>query len=334
MKIPISYFGYLKAGADFLVKESTRFTKSSYYSKIVTFFALLGAYHFTKSVISLGSFSLHLLFRRRMGLLERYGPNSYVLITGAAQGIGKAYATRFIQMGFNLVIIDKDIHTLKATEKELQQLSPTAKVISLVLDLSQIETNISTILSATEKLDISIVINDAGKVAFGPFEHINRAEMIQMTRVNVLAPLILTREFIGRLRNRSKRSAIITMSSFFGVYPSKHFAAYAATKAFLRFLSLSIEQENRDKIDCLVVTPGLVATQMTHLSPSWKTITPEECVDGVLRDLGRRNETMGNWKQVTAAGLLHQMPNVVTDTVIDLTYIDLQAAARSANPKP
>ena len=324
-KLHKDYAGTLKEGFDFLKSETSRIFWGSYKTKIVAFFALLGAYHFTKRLISVASFSSRLLFQRRLDLLQRYGQNSYVMITGAAQGIGKTWAKRFIEMGFNLVIIDIDDSKLRATEKELLELSPKAKIVTLVIDLSQIESHISRILTATENLDISILVNNAGLFRYGPFDSIDKNDMLQIARVNTIAPLLLTREFIGRLRNRSKRSAIINMSSLSGIYPPRYFAVYAGTKSFLRYFSFCIEQENRDKIDVLNVAPGFVATQMTKLTVSWKAITTEECVDGALRDLGRTSETMGSWKHAVFAKILGQKPSPLGDVLLNPIYMDLDA---------
>mmetsp|Transcript_6645 Transcript_6645/g.5753 ORF Transcript_6645/g.5753 Transcript_6645/m.5753 type:complete len:90 (+) Transcript_6645:61-330(+) len=59
----------------------------------------------------------------KIDILHRYGKNSFVFITGAANGIGKEYAKHFANTGFNLILIDKDKKGLKTTKEELENLN-------------------------------------------------------------------------------------------------------------------------------------------------------------------------------------------------------------------
>ena len=66
---------------------------------------------------------------------------------------------------------------------------------------------------------------------------------------------------------RSKRSAIITVSSFAAVFERPFEAAYAATKVFNDWLSRGIAGEY-DNIDVLSVKPGLVSTKLIGNKPT------------------------------------------------------------------
>ncbi len=68
-------------------------------------------------------------------LTNRYGPGSYVVITGTTAGIGKALARHFVSLGFNIVQISRNKAKLDTVEKELIAINPKVKVITQVLDL-------------------------------------------------------------------------------------------------------------------------------------------------------------------------------------------------------
>jgi len=107
---------------------------------------------------------------------------------------------------------------------------------------------------------------------------------------------MLTRFLIPELLKREKKGAIITVSSFAGIYYRPYQAMYSATKSFVDFFSRSISYEFPE-LDILSVRPAVVSTKMAHwLKPGFRVISTEEFVKSSLSYLGRENYTQGHWK--------------------------------------
>jgi len=71
--------------------------------------------------------------RPRKDLRKRYGASrkeSWALVTGSAMGIGKAYSLELANMGFNIIMIDKEDDKMETTKKELEALGVKVKTLS------------------------------------------------------------------------------------------------------------------------------------------------------------------------------------------------------------
>jgi 17beta-estradiol 17-dehydrogenase / very-long-chain 3-oxoacyl-CoA reductase len=71
---------------------------------VIIYFAFKFAYFFYKNFI-----------RQRLALSRRYGKNSWVLVTGATEGIGKGFCEEFAKEGFNIILVSRNIEKLKNT---------------------------------------------------------------------------------------------------------------------------------------------------------------------------------------------------------------------------
>jgi len=90
-----------------------------------------------------------------------------------------------------------------------------------------------------------------------------------------------------------------------------YFNIYSATKAFGDFLSRSLAEEYPN-IDIMSLRPGYVSTQLNaRKKPSLEVLTPEECAEGCLKDLGKRKFTFGNWRHKVQGSVLHLVPDPI-----------------------
>ena len=106
--------------------------------------------------------------------------------------------------------------------------------------------------------------------------------------MNCLPQVMMTKIFVPRMLKRSKKSAIIDVSSVLSYLPSiTVYIIYAATKSFNRFLATGYTQEIGDsKIDFECFLPAHVTTQMTRYVTHFPAISPLTCAEGALMDLG------------------------------------------------
>ena len=83
-----------------------------------------------------------------------------VLITGAAVGIGRGCAIQFAKNGANVVLLDYNAETLKATEQEIKNI--TENTLSIVCDISDNVAVLNAVEKAVERFGkIDILVNNA-----------------------------------------------------------------------------------------------------------------------------------------------------------------------------
>ena len=238
-------------------------------------------------------------FKQPLDLKSRYGENSWAVITGGANGIGGATAKKLAKQGFNIYIWDKDEKAIADIESSIKDINSEVKVTAVHKDLSKGD-GISfyrELYEEVKDLDVSILINNVSIITF-KMPHTNPGSLFsEMLKLNVILPAMLSSLFIKKLLAREKKSAIITMSSCVGAYPSPPENIFTATKAFSRFLGLGLAEEFRDKIDCQTVCHGLVKTDMIKGYTLDDAVTPEFAADYELNKLGIVEETSASATQ-------------------------------------
>lgn len=93
---------------------------------LYTFIVLIGAYQFAWWIVRI----LQCFYRTIMGTqctTERYGENSWAVVTGSTDGIGKACAKHLARQGFNIVLVSRNLEKLNVVAKELQEIGKLSK---------------------------------------------------------------------------------------------------------------------------------------------------------------------------------------------------------------
>ena len=265
--------------------------------KILSLIGLL--YTTTTAFRILRSFSrTFLLFSHN--LPERYGLGSWAVITGGASGIGAAFAEKLGSLGFNLVLIDVNEVNLAATALTVEAKFPRVQVKTITSNFSKSfqEGFYDNLLKGIEGLDVSILINNVGTGVPPMSFHLAPEKAILNTIiVNTVPMTIMSRRLIPSMLKRTKKSAIINLSSITGVNPVSILATYSATKSYVDTLSRMIEEDVRGKIDVFSVRPDAVSTPMIRNPKIGKyIISPETAASGVLGKLGRTPYAHGNWR--------------------------------------
>ena len=257
------------------------------------------------------------LFRKRLNLAKRYGEGTWVVITGASDGIGKGFCEEFARLGFNIVLIARNQAKLSNVESELKKINTKIQTKIVVADFkdSAKPQFFDKIHEQLQGLDISILINNVGTVFQEFFEEFDEDNLKEMTIVNTLPMVILSKKLIPPMLNRSKRSAIINVSSFAGSAPIPYYSVYSASKAYMDYLSQGLSYEVKRKVDIMSLMPLHVETRMSGGKGS-DTITVEQCVDGCLRDLGRTNFTYGHWIHKLQAYITSCLPDWLREAMI------------------
>ncbi|KPK66904.1 MAG: hypothetical protein AMS21_00485 [Gemmatimonas sp. SG8_38_2] len=247
---------------------------------------------------------------RKLGLRSRYG--SCALVTGAARGIGKAYATLLAAEGFELLLVDRQEQEIRALADALGS-EHDIRARALVCDLTRHDL-VETAGRWADSYDIGLLVNNAGVSDLDPFLDIPLEAHLGALDLNCRATLILT-HVMGRAMVARKRGAIIMVSSLSGLSGSPYFCHYAATKGYGLNLASGLWSElRRSGIDVLAVCPGMTDTgpvrdRGLHRDlPFYVPLTQAEQVAlASLRALGKQPVVVPTWADRVSAGLLSKL---------------------------
>jgi hypothetical protein len=119
------------------------------------------------------------------------------LITGASSGIGREFARQLANRARTIVLVARRSERLADLRDELLNRNPKLEVHLCVVDLAdkaQIELLIDSL--ARDKIDIDLLINNAGLGDSGPFVKSDPIRNEQMALVNIVALTSLTRRLL------------------------------------------------------------------------------------------------------------------------------------------
>ncbi len=184
-----------------------------------------------------------------------------VIITGAsrAEGIGAAAARRFADEGASVAITARGAAGLEAVAAGIRERGGQARAFPADLsDPAGCEAMLRAVDEAFGGLDV--LVNNAGANARGNVEHQDPAALANIIQVNLVAPIVLTRLALPRLRARGGGS-IVQVASIAGQIPLDGEAVYSASKHGLRAFSFALREELAGStIHIAVVSPGPVET--------------------------------------------------------------------------
>lgn len=174
-----------------------------------------------------------------------------VWVTGANQGIGAAVANLFVELGAQVIGIDRHFD---------QQTSLFKQVVLDISDNQTVENTCKTLLEQGTGIDV--LVNVAGILRMGTIEEVSVEDWQQSLAVNVSGPFYLMKALIPALKTQ-KNSAIVSVSSNANHMPRMAMPAYSASKAALTNLTMVAGLELAEfGVRCNVVSPGSTQTPM------------------------------------------------------------------------
>ena len=167
---------------------------------------------------------------------------SYVVITGAAGGVGKAFAQECASRGWDLLITDIREDKLKPLSEGLER-EHNINVISMPCDLTNAEAR-ENFWEQINRLGLKfhMLVNVAGGDLEGMFNERSPKELTMMIRLNIEATVLMTRQVL-QYRDKTRVLRVINVSSLAGYYPMPVKAVYAASKRFILDFTLALNQE-------------------------------------------------------------------------------------------
>lgn len=203
------------------------------------------------------------------------------VVTGTSSGIGAAITDTLLEDGWAVCGISR-----RPVTRDSAYYSHYTADLN---DTKQIEQTIATIRERHLSGGIQALINNAGVGHFAPHEELSLSQLHELTTVNLLAPLTLSKLLLRDLKQA--KGSIINISSFSAHESSSFGAAYAATKAGLLHFGNSLFEECRKSgLKVVTVSPDITRTPFydsLSFAPEEDenaAITPE-CVAQVVMDV-------------------------------------------------
>jgi 3-oxoacyl-[acyl-carrier protein] reductase len=188
------------------------------------------------------------------------------LVTGGAQGIGKAIAQRLAEEGASVAIADIDFDLARFLADELNHQGRTAEAFRAdVSNSSEAEQLVKAVVERFDALDI--LINNAGITRDALLIRLADEDWDRVLQVNLKGAFNLTKS-AARVMIKRRSGRIVNMSSVIGLTGNTGQAAYAASKAGLVGLTKSAARELAARgITVNAVAPGYIETAMTENLP-------------------------------------------------------------------
>ena len=189
------------------------------------------------------------------------------LITGASAGIGLEFTRQLAGRARSIILVARREERLVELRDELRQQHPKLDVHVRKVDLAdpaQLKELIEWL--DRERIDVDLLINNAGLGHTGPFATSDPSRNEQMTLVNVVALTSLTRHLLRRMIAK-QHGGILNVSSSAGFLPIPGDAVYAATKAYVTSFSEALRAELRGTgVSVCALCPGPVHTEFQEVA--------------------------------------------------------------------
>jgi len=188
---------------------------------------------------------------------------SFILISGAAGGLGSAMTTEFARRGYNLLLTDLREDVSGFADFIGKTFKIEARGISCDLTSPQSRTDLLNTLKL-EGNRFSGLVNVAGLDFEGAFLDRTRDQILRLIHLNIEATVDLTHEIIN-LRDPETRFMLINVCSLAAVTPMPYKATYAASKRFLLDLSLALREEIKEFGTVTVLCPAGMPTTVENM---------------------------------------------------------------------
>ncbi len=232
------------------------------------------------------------------------------VITGAAQGIGRAIAERFVAEGATVVIGDVDVDLAEATAAALGGPDVARAASCDVTDAAQVQTLLDTAVDAFGRLDV--LVNNAGITRDATMRTMTEDQFDQVISVHLKGTWNGMRLASAMMREQ-RHGTIVNMSSLSGRVGLVGQTNYSAAKAGIAGMTKAAAKElAHHGIRVNAIAPGLIRTAMTEAMPqqAWD----QKMTEIPMGRAGEVGEVAG-----VALFLASDLSSYMTGTVLDVT---------------
>jgi NAD(P)-dependent dehydrogenase (short-subunit alcohol dehydrogenase family) len=181
---------------------------------------------------------------------------SWAVVTGAGSGIGAVIARHLVKEGYRVAVWDVDRHAADAVAGELG-----SSAVAATVDVGD-EASVDAGFAALGEVP-AVVVNNAGRVRFGPLVSLSVEDWRAVIDVNLTGTFLVSRAAARRMAEAGG-GAIVSISSVNGIAAAPNAGAYTSTKAAIIMLTEQMALEWAPlgvRVNC--VAPGLILAGMS-----------------------------------------------------------------------
>jgi len=306
------------------------------YSTAQSIVGAIGALTVTSFIVKVLS-STYKLFLRGGKDVRKLG--KWAVITGATDGIGRAYALALAKKGMSVVLISRTESKLKTVAEEIDNkgYKGVEKTKYVVCDYSKFDEEARSGVNAVIKdLDVGLLINNVGMSYNYPkyFEELTEEEVTNLIEMNVSSVAYMTKMVIGGMAER-RRGCVLNIASSAGLYTMPLLAEYSAAKGFVEKFSRGIAGEYAYKnITVQCQAPFYVATKLAKMRQSFTVPTPAQYAKAGLRWIGHKDMVVQPiWTHALMGYVLGSLPASIVDPVVRNMHLDIRKRAMKKEAK-
>lgn len=271
--------------------------------------------------------AIYAAFLRGGVLVTKYG--KWAVITGATDGIGKAYAVELAKKKMNIVLVSRTQSKLDEVAKDISSRF-NVEVKTVQADFSTYGNEVYEKLEqALQGLDIGVLVNNVGISYDYPeyFLALPDSRVDALIQLNVVATVRVTKIVLPGMVER-KKGAIVNISSGSGTIVCPLLSAYSASKAFVDNFSQSLQAEYASKgIVVQSLVPFFVVSNMTKMRKSFTTPDAATFARQALATLGHDGKTAGFWPHNLMHFVLQSLPPWLVASKVLAMHKDLKVRA-------
>ena len=231
---------------------------------------------------------------------KRYG--EWAVVTGASDGIGKAYAAELARKGLKVMLVARTESKLQAVAEEIKSKVSGAEVDYIVLDFSDAPADWRERVAAEMEEkgcnDVGVLVNNVG-ISYSHAEYLHRVDQETIDnniRINVEGTTAMTRLVVGDDESGMagrKRGVVVNITSAAGVAQcgDPFYTVYSGSKAYISYFSRSLFHElKHKKVEVQCQVPWFVTTKLAKIRKSTMippVPTPEAWARCAVAHIGR-----------------------------------------------
>ncbi len=263
---------------------------------------------------------------------------SNILLTGAGGGLGQYLAEGLATRGAHLALAGRSADKLEKVAKSINTDSGQATVI--IADLAD-SSRCSEVISEAEQAigPIDLLINNAGLTSFSPFIEEDPEMLEKIMRVNLIAPMLLSRAVLPQMQQRG-HGRIVNIGSTFGAIGFAYFTTYSSSKFGLRGFSEALRRELADSpIGVSYIAPRAIRTALNSgpvlrmaEAVSMKMDTPEPIAKQIIQAIENDvDEQHLGFPERLFARINAVFPKLVSKALLKQNRIAANFATKSSN---